>query len=175
MIAGLFLAASLQAAPASAHPVTDGLTDIFIAACIKGEARLDPATTKKQSWAELPTSMRNDFTNERHGEFYKITEPASAYLVVIRHNPPKADGVEMVCDLLSGGVHIPTAWSKIVTAATGKTPKVPRSGVVHHRMTFPQQRIRILLARRAMRATVFSEAAAAKLETCSPSYFVWSC
>ena len=171
-----FLLAALAAAPAESHPVTEALTDVFVSACINGNARLNPATTTKLTWDQLPRPLRNEYREHKHGSFYQITKPSPAYLIVATLPEPSPEGVVMICDLRNEGVDLAAAWSRISSAATGKVPNTYRSGAIHYRMTLPEQRARVLLARKAMRATIFTEAAAAKLRLdCGNQRYVWTC
>lgn len=176
MLTALILAAVGQPARVESHPVTEALADVFIGACIKGEARLNRSMAARISWMELPRHLKKRFEAEKHGQFFKISKPSPAYLVVADYDPPTSDGAVMACDLANEGVDLATAWSKIASSASGKPQESFRSGAIHYRMTFPKQRARVFLAKKTMRATIYTEAAVPKLmEQCGPAGMLWGC
>ncbi len=176
MFSALLAAAVAQPARVESHPVTEALAEIFVSACIKGEARLSRDAATRISWSELPRHMKKRFEGEKHGQFFKIVKPSPAYLVVANYVAPTSEGAIMICELANEGVDLATAWSKIASSATGKPHGAFRSGAIHYRLTFPKQRARVFLAKRTMSATIYAEAAVPKLmEECGPAGMLWGC
>lgn len=92
----------MSAAQASGAAVVgvDGLPQIFAAACLDGEARINRNDVTKISFAELPSSLRRKLRKPMSGDVWRLNTSGQSYLYILNYKPGRATDPK-ICGMAS--------------------------------------------------------------------------
>lgn len=79
--------ASAGVAPAAAELDSASLPEVFVAACLDGEARLSASQAARRSFDQLPSNIREQLGRPSSGEVWQLSTPGRAYLYILDYEP----------------------------------------------------------------------------------------
>lgn len=114
VIAIAALALSATAAPPA--PV-NGLSEIFVAACLDGKASLSPGEARAVAVDELPRDLRKRLGSPTSGQAWRLQD-GRTYLYVLEYQGGRADDSK-ICGLASDSMSLHTAADAVEKRMTG--------------------------------------------------------
>lgn len=151
-----------RAAIVRESPETAAMAEMFISACLDGKLSLSPRDADEIQPRNVPFWAREDDEKGKSIHYYRLTEPAKAYLVTAFYDPPNSDGVVSDCYISAYVVDAKVAGMLVHHAITGAYPKYVK--YAHNYSNFiPEQHFYVSITPYAISGTRFSEAVSRKL------------
>lgn len=107
----LSVAASLVGASVvsmQAQPSVHALSDVFVAACLDGGARLSAGQAAAVGFEDLPSSLRERLGKPASGQVWQLKGPGRAYLYILNYQP-RRDVNPKICGLAADGMDLNAA------------------------------------------------------------------
>lgn len=116
-LAALFVNAAMS--PASPQLPPDQLQDIFVAACLDGQARLAEGEASAVAFADLPSALRQRLGRPSSGNVWQLNAPGRAYLYVLNYEPGPGTS-PTICGLASDRMPLGAAADTLELRVAGR-------------------------------------------------------
>jgi hypothetical protein len=114
------LAGTAQASGASA-PQPAGLTGIFQATCLDGQAKFRAGELSPITFDQLPTGLRESLGRPASGKVWQLNSGGRSYLYMLDYND--GSGSSKVCGLASDSIDLRTAGDMLESRVTGRVDR----------------------------------------------------
>ena len=159
----LLAVAALAAAPESgANPITQGLTELFVKACVYGELRLTPDVGKPMAAKELGWGDYHGPDKVTQAQHFRITKPGGAILWVVDWAPGHRQGWAKSCHLGSTSMDLNSTWKYVTKAAFGEEARrIPRARI--YRVDVPARGYTLRVSEGSLRIVMYDKPTAERM------------
>lgn len=121
-----FLLSNSAVLPAADVGATD-LPQLFVSACLDGQARLSPGSAEAITFDALPANLRLSLGSPQSSQVWRLTGPGHGYLYVLSY-PEGRTTSPKVCGLASDEMNYGSAADMVEMRVTGAVhPRVGQS------------------------------------------------
>jgi hypothetical protein len=119
----LFAGSVAQAGDLSTQP----LPDLFVSACLDGQARLSPGSAEAVSFDALPQDLQRKLGRPASAQVWRLNSGGRAYLYVLNYAPGQ-NTTPRICGLASDAMDYNSAADLVERRVTGEVePRTERS------------------------------------------------